>query len=123
MRKSHWLWLCAAVAVGLAALLAWRGGAARSATLADGRRVTIEKITYGTNHQFVYANLLAKLASPIVPGQWKAKMGVRTVTMQTPPGSVVIWGVWKFPTGANRPAMNGSLMTTLASGGTAAIQE
>src|SRR4051812_28219280 len=109
MRRLHSprAYLLLSALIILAAIVLWRisaAGRARTISLPDGRSLAIRKLTYGTQHVFVYGSVWARLAAPILPASWKAKAGLQRFFQPTPMPSLVIWGDWRMPRTAVGPA-------------------
>ena len=77
---------------------------ARTVTMPDGRQLAIRQLTYGTQHRFLYGNVWARLAAPMLPDSWKAKAGLQTFFHGTTTPALVIWGDWRLPRNAPGPA-------------------
>src|SRR5215216_5406752 len=106
-----WIYLVAILIAGLL-LLAWMIRSEhniRSVRLADGRVLTIQKITYGREHKLTYGSLWSRLIAPAVPVKWKSKTGARDYIVRTTGPSLMIWGQWEFPPKAANPAPWGVL--------------
>ena len=83
----------------IAGLVLWRGFLAsgrRVASFPNGRQLIIRQSTYGTEHQFITGNALAKVVAPALPDSLKGKIGVRTFTEKTERPTVVVWGEWRL---------------------------
>src|SRR5215213_988157 len=81
--------------LALLALVIWfRTRHQQSVTMANGAVVTLERITYGKQHRFVYGPLWQKLAANL-PEKWFGRSGASVVMHRTSNDSVVVWLVWK----------------------------
>jgi hypothetical protein len=67
--------------------------------MAAGAVVTLEKVTYGNNHQFVYGTLWQRLAARL-PGAWFRRFGGVAMQYPTTNHCAVAWLVWKEKTGS-----------------------
>src|SRR5687767_2717105 len=68
-------------------------GNRESATMASGAVVTLQKVTYGKEHRFVYGSPWQKLTSQL-PEKWFGRSGARVLTHRTTNHSVVAWLIW-----------------------------
>jgi hypothetical protein len=95
--RKRLVWLAVGVAVALVAgvWLALRTSPERTGTLAGGRVVTLEAVTYGTEHRFVHGPALARVLAPILPPNWRKRLGVEVITRQTDQPSLRVWVKWR----------------------------
>ena len=86
------------LAVVLAGAILWLVVASRprSVEFADGRRVAIAAVTYGTNHVFIDGTLLGKLARPFVSRARAYQWGLRVYQQITPQPSLFVWTRWSW---------------------------
>src|SRR5436305_1727713 len=90
----------------LAVVLLWaigRMNARRSIRFADGRRLTIQQVTYGTDHEFLYGKPWYRMMAAVVPAKWRQKLPVRVLRAKSSEPTLMIWGEWEL-SGTNRPA-------------------
>lgn len=95
MRRRRLLLLalgCLAVlAVLTLFLLAPDSRRGQSVTLADGTKITLLKITSGTNHQYFDGNALQRVGHQLLPRRWAAKTGGAPVDFYTPNPTHCFW--------------------------------
>jgi hypothetical protein len=114
-RILRWLrsiWFSVAVLVTALLAVAWHIRAIanlQTVKLPDGRVLTIQKITFGTEHKLSYGSLWSRLIAPAVPAKWKNKTGARDYIVRTAVPSLMIWGQWEFPPKGANPAPWGVL--------------
>src|SRR5262245_41115094 len=91
-RKTLW---CGVIVLAALALVVWMATRRpESATMANGAVVTLQKVTRGKEHRFVYGSLWQRLTAKL-PEKWFGKSGARVLTHRTTNDSVVVWLVWK----------------------------
>src|SRR5262245_17778618 len=62
------------------------------ATLADGSRITIEAVTYGTNHTFVHGSKLLAKVQPFIPSFLERCLpSTLTITRPTSEETLIVW--------------------------------
>ena len=83
-----------ALTVGLIAFLVTSGDSP-SATTSDGRKVTIEKVTFGTHHSFIQGKWWARLLRPIRGKAWAAQHGCYETRFTNNLPALMVWTSWK----------------------------
>jgi hypothetical protein len=68
----------------------------QSVRLVSGAVITLQRVTYGKEHRFVYGSLWQRLRARL-PEKWFGKSGAFTVTYRTTNDSAIAWLVWKGP--------------------------
>ena len=63
----------------------------RSWTLPDGSRLTLRKVTFGTNHVCRYGKAWQNLLEPILPQSWDRKVNLRVARLTTERPEIVVW--------------------------------
>jgi hypothetical protein len=66
-----------------------------SATTADGRRVTIEKVTFGTHHRFIHGKWWVRLLRPIRGKAWAAQRGAYETRFTNATPALMVWTRWE----------------------------
>jgi hypothetical protein len=95
MKRSGKFLLPAIILLALLMLAAWVAtGDRESATMTSGAVVTLQRVTYGKAHRFVYGSPWQKLVSRL-PQKWLGRSATRVLTHRTTNDSVVAWLVWK----------------------------
>jgi hypothetical protein len=74
-------------------LLLWRISGPRG-TAADGRKVTLAKVTYGTEHSFEQGKLWVRVLKPIMGARWAAQRGCNGVEFTNATPALMIWTDW-----------------------------
>jgi len=69
------------------------------AVTADGRRIAIEKVTYGTHHSFTQGKWWARLLKPIRGKSWAAQHGCYETRITNDVPALMVWTRWE---GLNR---------------------
>jgi len=106
VQRRTQLLLASVLALLLGALLLWRvisSTAARTVSIADGRRLTIQGLSYGTEHEIVVGNIWYRMLASITPPKWKKKLPVRIYHQTTDKPILLVYGEWELP-GTNQPA-------------------
>jgi len=91
--------MLAVVLAALAALLL--SARAPTATAADGREVTIERVTYGTDHRFVQGKLWVRLLKPFLGTPWAAQRGCLETRFDSTNPVMMVWTRWTGISGTN----------------------
>ena len=106
MQRRIRLILLYLLVVLLAAALLWQmiaSTAARTVSIPDGREITIQQLSFGTNHEFVIGNIWYRMLASVTPRSWKGKLPVRFHTQKTTKPILMVCGEWILP-GTNQPA-------------------
>ena len=86
------------IAVTLVALAWWTGkGRGQTVRLADGRSVTLKRISYGTSHLHTDGPLWAELLERLRPYLGGRPLPVVTYREGSPSPSLMIWTEWQLP--------------------------
>jgi hypothetical protein len=64
------------------------------AAAADGRRLTIEKITWGTDHSFTLGKLWVRVLKPILGTPWAARRGCVEIHFTNAEPALMVWTRW-----------------------------
>jgi hypothetical protein len=64
------------------------------AITADGRRIAIEKVTYGTHHRFTQGKWWARLLKPIRGKSWAAQRGCYETRITNDVPALMVWTRW-----------------------------
>ena len=86
-----------------AALVAWvltwmlRDSNTRTVRLTDGREFTLQAVTLGREHRFLYGKPWVKPLGRWVPKRWFPRLGLVDLRYTTEGPSVMFWGVWRTP--------------------------
>ena len=81
-----------------------------TAVTADGRRVAIEKITFGTHHSFTQGKWWVRLLKPIRGKSWAAQRGCYETRVTNDVPALVVWTRWE---GLHRLNARGAVEATL----------
>ena len=65
------------------------------AVAADGRRITIEKITFGTHHSFTQGKWWVRLLKPILGKRWAAQRGCYETRITNDLPALTVWTRWE----------------------------
>jgi hypothetical protein len=65
-----------------------------SATAGDGRKVTIERTTYGTEHRFVQGPLWGRILTPLLGTRWAARHHCFETRFTSTNPVMVVWTRW-----------------------------
>jgi hypothetical protein len=91
-----------------AALFIWILSADRAqgwAVAADGRKVRIAKVTYGTDHRFTEGKPWVRLLKPLLGNAWAARRGCYEVRFTNATPVLMVWTHWdNMYDGSQRPA-------------------
>jgi len=68
--------------------------AAPAVTAADGRRLKIEKITYGTQHSFTLGKPWVRVLKPLLGARWAARRGCVEMRFTNGPPALMVWTRW-----------------------------
>lgn len=111
MRQRVWLFigLLIALALAVAVLLALRG-ASPTATAPDGRKVTIEKVTFGTHHRFVSGKWWVRVLKPIRGKRWAAQRGSYETRFTNDTPGLMVWTRWEGLTRSNGLAVEVTML-------------
>jgi hypothetical protein len=112
MRYFRSVWFCVAILLAALFILAWYIRSAanpQSVRLADGRALTIERITFGTEHKLIYGDLWSRFTASVLPPKWKSRSSAKIYVVRTVTPSLMIWGHWEFPPRGANPAPWGLL--------------
>jgi hypothetical protein len=91
--RRYILW-CGIIVLAALALVFWFAGPShQSATMPSGVVITLEGVSYGKEHRFVYGSLVQKLRSKLSERVF-GKSGAVVVTHRTTNNSAVAWLVW-----------------------------
>jgi hypothetical protein len=94
-RRRPVLWMIVLFAVLLALLAALLLSVhAPTATAGDGREVTIEKVTYGTDHRFTQGKLWVRLLKPFLGTPWATRRGCFETRLDSTNPVMMVWTRW-----------------------------
>jgi hypothetical protein len=82
------------VAVVVAFVVFLKSRAPAGATAADGRRVTIEKVTYGTSHSFRTGKAWVRVLKPVLGPRWAAQRGCVEMRFTNAEPALMVWTRW-----------------------------
>ncbi len=89
------LWIVPAVILVIGALWLILGKPSDQVVrFSDGRQFTLRAVTYGTKHHFVVGPVWKKMIEPILPAQWKWRIGLQFADRQFDAPMLVFWGQW-----------------------------
>ena len=91
--------------------LAIRDVDSRRIHLPDGRQMTINAVTWGTEHRYVHGLPWARVLSPVVPNRWKLRLGIRALAHKTDQPTVMVWAHWRCSR-TNSPATYAAVVDT-----------
>lgn len=72
-----------------------------TATLADGRKVTIERVTYGADHRFTVGKWWVRMLKPILGNKWAARRDCYELRFTNAFPTLMVWTSWKQPSYTN----------------------
>jgi hypothetical protein len=82
------------VAMAVALVLVLRSRTSASATAPDARRVTVEKITYGTKHSFTLGKAWVRVLKPVLGTRWAARHGCVKMQFTNAEPALMVWTRW-----------------------------
>ena len=101
--------LAVALVIAVVIILA-TSGESPSVTTADGRRVKIEKVTFGTHHRFIQGKLWVRLLRPIRGKRWAAQHGCYETRFTNDRPALVVWARWEGISALNPAAVEATIL-------------
>ncbi len=81
----------------------------RTATLPDGRQVTLLAATFGTQHRFVVGKPWLRPLAPVLPDAWLKKLGMQVFSYTSPTPTLRVWASVRGGKGALFPLEDASV--------------
>lgn len=97
-----------AVVVGLAIYVALSAKPV-AATAADGRVITIEKVTFGTHHRFTQGKWWVRVLKPIRGTRWAAMRGCYETRFTNDVPALMVWTRWEAVSRSNTVAVEATI--------------
>jgi hypothetical protein len=109
MRILLFIALPLSIVIAVVIVLTTSGGSP-TATSADGRTVSIEKITFGTHHRFVQGKWWVRLLRPIRGNRWAAQRGCYETRFTNNWPALMVWTRWEGINHSNGVAVEATLL-------------
>jgi len=81
-----------------------------TATAADGRKITVERVTLGTHHHFTVGKWWARLLKPIRGKSWAAQRGCYEVRFTNDTPALMVWTRWEPVNRSNTVAVQAAIV-------------
>jgi hypothetical protein len=94
-KQRRLLFIAALVVVLCVVLFVALSEAPPVAVTADGRRIAIEKITFGTHHSFTQGKWWVRLLKPIRGKSWAARRGCYEIHLTNDVPALTVWTRWE----------------------------
>jgi hypothetical protein len=98
------------VAISLAVILLLNSRVPPGATAADGRRIRIEKVTFGTQHSFTMGKLWVRVLKPALGTPWAARHGCVEMRFTNAQSGLMVWTKWSGVSATNPLSLEATIL-------------